>query len=238
MSLTSLSKHQEALAQVLEEKTGHKFLDLTRLERALTHASARNRDGSDYERLEFLGDRVLGLVVAEMLFALYPNADEGELSIRLNSLVDAETCAEVADDLDLHLLIRKGSDMGQIESRRLSNVRADVVESIIATIYLDGGLDAARPFIETHWGPHARHLTAGRRDPKTELQEWAHRVGGIQPVYTVIDRSGPDHEPIFSVELAVNGYKPERADGQSKRLAERAAAEQMLLREGVWSEGE
>jgi ribonuclease III len=236
--MTSLSKQRETLAKVLEEKTGHKFLDMTRLERALTHASARSHDGSDYERLEFLGDRVLGLVVAELLFAMYPNADEGELSIRLNSLVDAETCAEIADELDLHLLIRKGSDMAQIESKRLSNVRADVVESIIATIYLDGGLPAVRPFIETHWGPHARHFTSGRRDPKTELQEWAHRVGGLQPLYTVINRAGPDHEPVFSVELSVNGFGPERADGPSKRLAERAAAEQMLLREGVWSEGE
>lgn len=228
-------KHQDTLAKVLQEKTGHVFLDGARLERALTHASARTKTGADYERLEFLGDRVLGLVVAELLFGIFPNADEGELSIRLNSLVDAETCADIADDLELHLLIRKGSDMGQLDGKRLANVRADVVESLIATIYLDGGLESVRPFIESHWGPRARHLSAGRRDAKTELQEWAHRAGGVQPTYTIVDRSGPDHEPVFSVRLAVPGFVPEKAEGQSKRLAERAAAEKMLIREGVWS---
>ena len=232
--MTSPAKHQQSIAKVLQEQTGHEFLDLSRLERALTHASARGKGGADYERLEFLGDRVLGLVVAELLFAKFPNADEGELSIRLNSLVDAETCAEVADELDLHLLIRKGSDMGQLDGKRLSNVRADVVESLIATIYLDGGLAAARPFIEKHWGPKAVEVDAGRRDAKTELQEWAHREGGVQPVYVVTNRSGPDHEPVFSVRLDVPGFAPESADGPSKRLAERDAAEKMLLREGVW----
>ena len=224
------------MAEILGEKTGHVFRDISRLERSLTHASARLKHGSDYERLEFLGDRVLGLVVAELLFALYPNADEGELSIRLNSLVDAETCAEIADDLELHLLIRKGSDVGQLDGKRMSNLRADVVESLIATIYLDGGLEAVRPFIEKHWAPRAAALSAGRRDAKTELQEWAHRAGGVQPTYLVVDRSGPDHEPVFSVKLSVPGFPPTLAEGQSKRLAERAAAEKMLLRENVWSD--
>lgn len=236
--MTASRRHQANLAGILQERTGHEFRDLPRLERAMTHASARGRLGADYERLEFLGDRVLGLVVAELLFAKFPNADEGELSIRLNSLVDAETCAEVADDLDLHLLIRKGSDMGQLDGKRLSNVRADVVESLIATIYMDGGLSAVRPFIEKHWGPRAAEAGAGRRDAKTELQEWAHRCGGVQPVYAVVARSGPDHEPVFSVQLSVPGFPSETAEGQSKRLAERAAAEKMLLRERVWAEAE
>jgi ribonuclease III len=236
--MTGAKKHQEHLAKALQEKTGHVFLDPARLERAMTHASARSKDGADYERLEFLGDRVLGLVVAELLFAKFPNADEGELSIRLNSLVDAETCAEIADDLDLHLLIRKGSDMGQLDGKRLSNVRADVVESLIATIYMDGGLSAVRPFIETHWGSKAVEVDAGRRDAKTELQEWAHREGGVQPTYSVIRRTGPDHEPVFSVQLSVPGFAPETADGPSKRLAERDAAEKMLIREGVWTDAE
>ncbi len=233
--MSGLARDHQSLEKILEEKTGHVFRDLTRLERALTHASAKSRHGTDYERLEFLGDRVLGLVVAELLFALFPNADEGELSIRLNSLVDAETCAEIADDLELHLLIRKGSDVGQLDGKRLSSLRADVVESLIATIYLDGGLEAVRPFIEKHWEPRASALSAGRRDAKTELQEWAHRAGAVQPVYTIIDRSGPDHEPVFLIRLSVPGYQPTESEGQSKRLAERAAAEKMLIREGVWS---
>lgn len=232
--MSGSARDHQSLEKILEEKTGHVFRDPTRLERALTHASAKSRHGTDYERLEFLGDRVLGLVVAELLFALYPNADEGELSIRLNSLVDAETCAEIADDLELHLLIRKGSDVGQLDGKRLSSLRADVVESLIATIYLDGGLDAVRPFIEKHWGPRASASSAGRRDAKTELQEWAHRAGGVQPVYAIIDRSGPDHEPVFRIRLSVPGYQSTEAEGQSKRLAERAAAEKMLTREGVW----
>jgi ribonuclease III len=217
----------------LEEKTKHTFRDLARLERALTHASARPSAGSDYERLEFLGDRVLGLVIAELLFRAYPTASEGELSLRLNSLVNADTCAAVADEIGLHEFIRTGSDVKGLADKRLKSLRADVVESLIATIYLDGGLEAAQPFIERYWNARSREINSAQRDPKTELQEWAHQQDGAQPQYTVVDRTGPDHDPQFTVKVNVKGFEPATGIGRSKRIAEQEAAVALLYREGV-----
>jgi len=217
----------------LEEVTGHRFADLERLERALTHASARGKGGPDYERLEFLGDRVLGLCVAEMLFEQFQAANEGELSVRLNQLVNADALAEVAEELSLSDFIRTGSDVKQLRKTHQKNLRADVVESLIATIYLDGGLDAVRPFIRRYWTDRAATATAARRDAKTELQEWAHRDYGASPVYEVISREGPDHDPVFTVSVTVASLPPETAEGRSKRIAEQAAASRMLVREKV-----
>ncbi|WP_018687444.1 ribonuclease III [Ahrensia kielensis] len=218
----------------LEELTGHKFKDIVRLDRALTHSSAQHRTGKDYERLEFLGDRVLGLCIAEMLFARFAEANEGELSVRLNALVNAETLAEIADELKLHEVIRTGADVRDLQSERQKNMRADVVESLIATIYLDGGIPAARQFINRYWEPRAAHVAAARRDAKTELQEWSHKYHETVPAYTEISREGPDHEPVFVIEVKVGKLKAERAEGRSKRLAEQAAAEKLLRREAVW----
>ena len=217
----------------LEEKTRHTFRDLGRLERALTHSSARPSAGSDYERLEFLGDRVLGLVIAELLFRAYPTASEGELSLRLNSLVNADTCAAVADEIGLHEFIRTGSDVKGLADKRLKSLRADVVESLIATIYLDGGLEAAQPFIEHYWNARSREIHSAQRDPKTELQEWAHQQNGAQPIYTVVERTGPDHDPQFTVKVDVKGFAPAVGVGRSKRIAEQDAAVALLYREGV-----
>ncbi|MBA8876592.1 ribonuclease III [Phyllobacterium myrsinacearum] len=217
----------------LEEQTSHTFRDIARLERALTHASARQSVGSDYERLEFLGDRVLGLVIAEMLFRVYPTASEGELSLRLNSLVNADTCADVADEIGLHEFIRTGSDVKGLADKRLKSLRADVVESLIATIYLDGGLEAAQPFIQRYWDARAREINSAQRDPKTELQEWAHQQDGAQPLYSVVERTGPDHDPQFTVKVEVKGFAPATGMGRSKRIAEQEAAVALLYREGV-----
>ena len=217
----------------LEEQTSHTFRDLARLERALTHASARQSVGSDYERLEFLGDRVLGLVIAEMLFRAYPTASEGELSLRLNSLVNADTCAAVADEIGLHEFIRTGSDVKGLADKRLKSLRADVVESLIATIYLDGGLEAAQPFIQRYWDARSREINSAQRDPKTELQEWAHQQDGAQPIYSVVERTGPDHDPPFTVKVEVKGFAPATGMGRSKRIAEQEAAVALLYREGV-----
>ncbi|MDZ7824341.1 MAG: ribonuclease III [Ahrensia sp.] len=227
----------ERLAKI-EQRTGHTFTDLARLDRALTHSSARYRTGRDYERLEFLGDRVLGLCVAQMLFADFLDANEGELSVRLNALVNADTLAEVADELGLHEFIRTGADIPDLTSARQKNVRADVVESLIATIYLDGGLEAARSFIHRYWGPRAQNVMAARRDAKTELQEWTHKYHGTSPSYEELSREGPDHEPVFVIKVTVGKLASERGEGRSKRLAEQAAAEKILRREGVWSDGE
>src|SRR3546814_594161 len=155
----------ETLSQ-LETLIGHEFADKTRLDRAFTHASTGSAKGSNYERLEFLGDRVLGLCVAELLFTTFGNATEGELSVRLNQLVSAESCAAVADELQLYRYIRTGADVQKITGKRMLNVRADVVESLIAALYLDGGLEAARAFILRNWEGRAARADGARRDAK------------------------------------------------------------------------
>jgi ribonuclease III len=226
-----------ALADAVAERIGVSFADAGRLQRALTHASAPRGRGDDYQRLEFLGDRVLGLVVAEMLFAAYPDAPEGELSLRLNQLVSAETCAAVAGELGLADFVLAGSEIRSTGGAKRTNLRADIIESLIAAIYLEGGLEAARRFIVAHWEARSRRAGAARRDPKTALQEWAHQVSGAPPVYQIVGREGPDHDPVFTVRVAVDGREPAEASGHSKREAEQAAAAGLLLREGVW-EGE
>lgn len=222
-----------AALQELEEKTGHRFRDPKRLDRALTHSSARSRDGRNYERLEFLGDRVLGLCIAELLFSQFQSAAEGELSVRLNQLVNADTLAEVAEELSLQDFIRTGSDVQQLRKAHRKNLQADVVEALIAALYLDGGLEAVRPFIERYWSERAAHAEAARRDAKTELQEWAHSVHGVTPEYSILSRTGPDHDPVFTVSVAVGSLEPMQAEGRSKRAAEQAAATKLLGREEV-----
>ena len=218
----------------LEKAIGHEFRAKDRLERAVTHSSARTSKGTNYERLEFLGDRVLGLCVAELLFTSFADADEGELSVRLNQLVSAATCAEVADSLELHKYIRTGADVKKVTGSRMLNVRADVVESLIAALYLDGGLEAARRFVLANWTERATKAGAAKRDAKTELQEWAHARFQVTPVYKILDRSGPDHEPRFTVVVEVKGVAPETGIERSKRMAEQVAATKLLEREGVW----
>lgn len=218
----------------LEALIGHDFVEKERLDRALTHASARTQKGGNYERLEFLGDRVLGLCVAELLFRTFGAAAEGELSVRLNQLVSADTCAEVADELGLHLYIRTGADVKKLTGKRMMNVRADVVESLIAAIYLDGGLEVARRFILKFWEKRATRADGARRDAKTELQEWSHAKFGVTPVYRVDERTGPDHDPRFKVTVEVPGVQPETGVDRSKRAAEQVAATRMLEREGIW----
>jgi len=217
---------------LLEAITGHHFADRARLTQALTHTSVQNAQGN-YERLEFLGDRVLGLAVAEMLGQIFPDASEGELSVRLNALVNAQTCAAIAVEIGLPDVIHMGAEMRMLDARRLTNMHADVVEALIAVLYLEGGLDAVRPFIEKFWAHRARARQGSNRDAKTALQEWAHQQNGAQPHYRVVKRKGPDHDPLFDVEVLVSGFAPARGQGSSKRHAERAAACALLEREGV-----
>jgi ribonuclease-3 len=227
----------KALAAVLETTAGLTFRDPERLRRALTHGSARARDaGIDYERMEFLGDRVLGLVVADFLFQTFPGASEGELSLRLNAMVNAETLAAISEEIGLPELISAGGELKTVSGRSRVNLRADALESLIAAIYLEGGIDAARAFIARHWFARPIALGAARRDPKTELQEWAHVVGGGVPVYMIEGREGPDHEPLFTVSVRVNNYLPATGVGRTKRQAEQAAATAVLMRENVWKD--
>lgn len=222
----------------LEERIGVRIPDRGRLERALTHSSFRSDKGKgrSYERLEFLGDRVLGLVIADKLFEMFPDAEEGELSLRLNALVNAETCAAVADEIGLYDFVRQGGDLKRLAPSRTRSIRADLMESLIAAIYLSAGIEAARAFIESRWGHRLNESVEARRDPKTALQEWAHQRGPETPNYEVIDRSGPDHNPSFTIRVHVDGVEPSEGEGRSKRLAEQAAATAMLIREKVWKD--
>ena len=220
----------------IETAIGHTFAEKQRLDRALTHSSATpSTKGGDYERLEFLGDRVLGLCIAELLFKTFRNATEGELSVRFNQLVSAEACATIADELELHRFIRTGSDVKKLTGKAMLNVRADVVESLIAAIYLDAGLEAARGFVLRFWEEKASRADGARRDAKTELQEWAHAKFAKTPAYRIAERAGPDHDPRFTVIVEIPGVAPESGTDRSKRAAEQVAATKILEREGVWT---
>lgn len=221
----------------LETRLGYKFANYADIERALTHSSVRKNsaDNFHYERLEFLGDRVLGLVVAGMIFDHFPEANEGELSLRLNSLVNGKTLANISDELCLHEFIRTGSDLKELTGKRMRNVRADVLEAVIASIFLDGGLKASEEFIDRFWGTRLYDDAAARRDSKTELQEWSHANRLGTPKYKEKSRSGPDHDPVFTVNVYIDNKTSTEGTGSSKRVAEQDAARQMLLQEGVWT---
>ncbi|MCC0020426.1 MAG: ribonuclease III [Nitratireductor sp.] len=205
-----------------------------------THASVRKKSTNvfHYERLEFLGDRVLGLAVAELLFHRFPEANEGELSLRLNTLVKGKTLAEISDELELHEFIRTGGDLKELKGKRMQSVRADVLEALIASIYIDGGQNAAVEFIKRFWRERLDTAETAKRDSKTSLQEWAHAERLGTPRYKEKKRTGPDHDPVFTVVVQVNGKEDAIGEGRSKRHAEQQAAREMLIREGVWDESE
>jgi len=230
----AISKDQ---IEELEKRIGYRFSSPLHLSKALTHASANknSRDGHQYERLEFLGDRVLGLVVSELLFETFPEAAEGELSLRLNALVNGKTCAIIADEISLHEFIRTGTDLKHLTSKRMQGVRADVVEAVIAAIYLDGGLVSAAKVVRKLWEKRLFLADAARRDSKTALQEWAHAMRQGTPRYELVDQQGPDHDPLFTVKVLIDGGNGAEGTGRSKRSAEQSAARAVLEREGVWS---
>jgi ribonuclease-3 len=233
--------HDQKRFARLEKRIGYAFASHANLERSLTHASVRGKaeDGFHYERLEFLGDRVLGLAIAEMLHHEFPDADEGELSLRLNALVKGKTLAEIADDIELHEFIRTGCDLKELTGKRMRSIRADVLEALIAAIYIDGGMEAADAFIRRFWSSRLHDADAARRDSKTQLQEWSHANGLGSPRYIETSRSGPDHDPLFTVSVKLTGRPASSGEGRSKRAAEQSAARVMLVREGVWrDEGE
>jgi len=216
----------------LENRLGHRFADPAFLTRALTHASASERKSN--ERLEFLGDRVLGLIVAEKLYAAYPDDPEGVLAVKLNALVRRETCAAAAEAAGIaNHLILASSEAGS-GGRQKAAILAGACEAVIAALYLDGGFAAARGFIERYWKDAFTTLGADLRDPKTALQEWAQaRKGGSPPQYRLVKREGPDHAPRFEIEVSVSGEEPALGAGASKREAEQAAAKAMLKRLGL-----
>ena len=224
---------------VLELKLGRRFTDPLLLERALTHVSAASGEaGRSNQRLEFLGDRVLGLAVSEMLFAAFPGATEGELSHRLSDLVRRDACATMADGWDLgpHLVLGPGE--GKSGGRRNRAILADAAEAVLGAVFLDGGYQAARELVERSLDEQVRETRRPPRDPKTALQEWAQGGGRQTPTYVIVDRSGPDHAPRFHVAARVEGLSEAVGTGGSRRAAEQSAAEALLKREGVWQDGE
>lgn len=221
--------------EVLEGRIGHHFADRTLLPLALTHVSKATGPGrtGSYQRLEYLGDRVLGLAVADILYAAFPEADEGELSRRLAGLVRRETCAAVAEAWEVgpHLMLGPGEVQGG--GRRNQTILADVCEAILGAVYLDAGFAAARTIVQTAFRPEADTAAPRGRDAKSALQEWAMSRGLAIPVYEVVERSGPDHAPIFRIAVRVEGVEPGYGTGSSKRLAEQEAAATVLTREGI-----
>jgi ribonuclease-3 len=209
-------------------RIGHAFARPELLVEALTHPSLAS--GSDNQRLEFLGDRVLGLVVAEALLAADPGASEGDLAPRLNALVRKETCAEVAAALDLGPALRLGRSEMLAGGRRKLTLLGDAMEAVIAAVYLDAGFEAARAFVLRAWGERIARVERVVRDAKTTLQEWAQARGLAPPAYVDLDREGPDHAPVFSVEARLEDGRTAGGRAPSKRAAQQAAAEALLLR--------
>ncbi len=220
----------------LEKRIGYRFKNNVLFDSALSHISAlkgaRNRAGS-YQRLEFLGDHVLGLVISDMLYRAFPKADEGELSRRLADLVRKETCAEIARAIDLGAAIRLGSSEANAGGRSRPAILADVCEALIGAVYLDGGFVAAEALVGRLWETRLRSTAPPLRDPKTVLQEWAQARGLPTPAYREVARSGPHHSPEFRVAVALPQLAPAEGSGRSKRAAEQAAAAAMMAREGV-----
>lgn len=222
-------------AAALERAIGYHFRNPALLDNALTHVSALSggsRTGS-YQRLEFLGDHVLGLVISDLLYRAFPRADEGELSRRLADLVRRETCAEVARAIDLGAAIKLGASEASAGGRVRTAILADVCEALIGAVFIDGGYAEAAAMIERLWGERMRVPARPLRDPKTLLQEWAQARGLPTPVYREIARTGPQHSPEFRIAVALPNREQAEGLGSSKRAAEQAAAAAMLAREGV-----
>ncbi|SEM72319.1 RNAse III [Sphingomonas gellani] len=200
-----------------------------RFARALTHSShGINTGAGDYERLEFLGDRVLGLCMAEWLFERFPNEKEGELSKRLNVLVTGATCADVARSLGVRAHLRLGKQARDDGAGDSDNVLGDVMEALIGAWYLEAGLDGARGFVRRVWGDRIAADVKAPQHPKSALQEWTAAKGRKAPVYEVVDRSGPHHAPRFTVKVSVGRLAEATATGASKQEAETAAAAALL----------
>jgi ribonuclease III len=218
----------------LEARIGHVFANAGLAERALTHLSAPSTSGpgrtQSYQRLEFLGDRVLGLVVSEMLYEAFPDASEGELSVRFAALVRGETCAEVAEGWDVGPHVVLGQGEARAGGRKKAAILADVCESLIGAVFLDAGFAEARALVRRFWEPRMLLDTAPIQDAKTAVQEWAQARALSTPRYTEVERSGPAHLPRFVMQVALDGYEPERGEASSKRAAEQAAARAFLDR--------
>lgn len=209
----------------IERTLGHPPRDLSLYERAATHSS---REEDDYERLEFLGDRVLGLVMARWLFERFPAEPEGKLSWRLNALVAGSVCAEIAREIGLSPHVRLGKQAREDGAADSDNVLGDVVEALIGALYIDHGFDAAERFVRARWEGRVDHQLRAPQHPKSALQDWAAAHRRKPPVYAVTAREGPQHNPRFTITVSIKGAGEASAEGTSKQEAETAAAKALL----------
>ncbi len=209
---------------------GHEFAQPGLLEEALSHPSLdqRRQGGRDYQRLEFLGDRVLGLVISTALYRDDPDADEGGLAVRFNYLVRRDTVAEAARLLDLGPHILLGKSEARQGGRDKPAILADVCEAVIGALYLDGGLAVAEAFVLRYWSEFVANSTSAAKDPKNRLQELIQGRNGKPPRYQVLAQEGPDHAPCFTVEVSADGMQPAKGQGGSRQDAEKDAAKAML----------
>lgn len=214
----------------LEERLGHRFDRPELLRRALTHSSMSAPGREDNQRLEFLGDRVLGLVMAEALLADDRNASEGQLAPRYNALVRKETCADVAREVDLGAALKLGRSEMMSGGRRKMALLGDAMEAVIAAVYLDAGFEAAKDLVRRLWGDRVTRVDEDARDAKTSLQEWAQARGMPPPAYVETARSGPDHAPVFTIEARLSSGETARATAGAKRKAEQEAAAALLAK--------
>jgi len=210
------------------ERLGHQFSRPVLISRALTHSSISSETRPDNQRLEFLGDRVLGLVMAEALVQADKAATEGQLAPRFNALVRKETCADVAQQIDLGAVLKLGRSEMMSGGRRKQALLGDAMEAVIAAVYLDAGFNAARDMVLRLWGKRIEQVDDDARDAKTALQEWAQAKGQKPPRYDVVSRKGPDHAPVFTVEAKLDSGQSETASASSKRAAEQVAAQKLL----------
>ena len=223
-----------AAVDIVQDKLGYRFRDPQLLELALTHASVAEgaRKQADNERLEFLGDRVLGLMIAEALMEAFPEAEEGELSRRFHALVSREACADVARYLELGSAVRLAAGETKSGGRTNPTILGDTCEALMAAVYIDGGYDAVIRSFAPLWR-QALHDSenASRSNPKSFLQEWAVAHGKGAPAYNLTGRRGPDHAPIFTIEVVIDGLAPQSATGRSRQEAEKTAALGLIERE-------
>ncbi len=215
-------------AQKLELRLGHRFANPALLDQALTHASLTALENSDNQRLEFLGDRILGLVIAEALFLDDISATEGKLAPRLNALVRKETCAEIAVELDVGPALRMGRSEMQSGGRRKLALLGDTMEALIAAIYLDSGFENAKKSVLRYWGARIATAENAAFDPKSALQEWAQARGLQPPKYAELSRKGPDHNPVFVIEASLTTGETANAESTSKKSAQVLAAQALL----------
>jgi ribonuclease-3 len=210
----------------LEQRIGYQFKDAGLLKLALTHPSVHNQRSN--QRLEFLGDSILGAVVAKIIYDMFPKEQEGELARRQAALVCGDTLTKVARELNIGEALDFGLSEVQAGGHNTASNLEDALEALVGAMYLDGGMETVEAFLVPRWKELAKSIQSPPKDSKTALQEWAQARALPVPSYTMLDATGPSHAPIFTIEVSVQGYPPAQAKGNSKRVAEQTAAQSLL----------